>query len=191
MRLILRPLSKHELSLVLRILNLDPNPQTNTLADLEEIGAEFSRRAASKKIRGTAWRNGDDFPPPVLKKQWIDAKESWASVIVSQRKQTGWWFKDLPAVGLPSQYPPVIIRDPGDLTYWLLVRAVANRQHLRFVKCARDHCGKFGLRERARVESRFCSPECQVQDNADKANARGSQKKPASDEPFGSVKASA
>jgi hypothetical protein len=188
-RITLRPLSNPELRLVLKILNLDRKTQTNIFAELEAIGEQFSKRAAARKIHST-WRNGSKFPSEVLKKQWMSARESWASVIVSQRKQTGWWFKDLPAVGLPAQYPPVIIRDPGDFTYWLLVRAVANRQHLRFVKCTRDQCGKFGLRERARVESRFCSPECQVQDNADRANARGSQKKRGSDEPFGSVKAS-
>lgn len=187
MRITLRKLAHRELRLVLKILNLDEEAKINILAELEAAGAEFSKSAAARKIQST-WRNGSDFPRAVLKKQWIKAGESWASVIVSQRKQTGWWFKDLPPLGLPAQYPPVIIRDPGDLTYWLLVRAVANRQHLRFVKCSRDHCGRFGLRNRAREESRFCSPECQVQENADRANARGPQKKPKSDEPFGSVK---
>jgi hypothetical protein len=184
MRITLRPLSKKELELVLKILNLDRKVRTRELAELEAIGEEFSKRAVAKKIRGTTWRKGDEFPPRALSKQWIDSRESWISVVVSQREQPGWWFGNIPPLGLPAQYPPIIIRDPGDLTYWLLIRGVANGQHLKFVKCARASCGKFGMRLRARAESRYCSSECQLLENANRANARGSRRRHESREPF-------
>lgn len=187
MRFTLEVLSKEESRLVLRILNLNWKTRTRELAEIEAIGAEFSRRAFAKKMLETVWRDGGNLSHGALKRQWIEARESWESVIVSQRKQPGWWFGDLPPLGLPAEYPPVIIKDPRALAYWLLVRAVANGQHLRFVKCSRKNCDKFGMRDRARAESRYCSSECQVLDNADRAKARGSQKKRKSSEPFGSV----
>jgi hypothetical protein len=63
-------------------------------------------------------------------------------------------------LGVPAHRPPVLINEPSDLVNWLVFRAFANRQMARFVPCT--FCGKFGLRLRAKSDSRFCSSNCQV-----------------------------
>jgi hypothetical protein len=176
MRLALTPLTTANLAFARDILNTDTKTKgIGRFAALEKKGAAFSARSARGKLQGSAWRNGEDMDPALLKKQWRGAQEIFEAAVVSGRRLRG-FFLHLPAIGLPMKTPAVLIHDPADLANWLLARAVANRQHLRLVKCTRATCGKFGLRTRARKESLYCSAECQSKANADRAMGHKSKR---------------
>ena len=175
MRLTIKPLSSSELKWILAILNAPAN--VGALSTLETQAREYSIKAFGKYLKDSrVWRNGDEAPNHVLRNEWDSARAIFAKVISrpDERKKSGFFF-ELPRIGLPAQNPPVILQKPDDLMTWLLARAVANKQHLRFVRCAFAECGKFGLRERGREDARFCSIACQIKENTKRA-LRRSQK---------------
>lgn len=179
MRLILSPLSKKELDFVLRILNTETHKSegVKAFAELEDASRQYSQHAAGKYLRrgSIPWRNADDVELKVLRHQWLKAQEIFHAAIVDQRDKAG-LFCHLPAIGLPVQKAPALIREPGDLAMWLVARSVANEQHRLFVKCARRDCGKFGRRARARASSKYCSAECQIIENARRSAERATRK---------------
>lgn len=192
MRITLAPLSKKELDFVLEILNLETHKPEGpkALANIEGKTAEYSVRAYGKYLpRGTkVWVNADgDEPLHSLRNRWALAQQTFHSAIVDQRNRSG-LFCHLPAIGLPVVKPPALIRDPEDLSLWLVARAVANGQHRLFVKCARKECGRFGRRKRARASSRYCSEECRMIENARRAAERTNGKLPKKIEPLGIAK---
>jgi len=172
MRMVLKPLAHGEFRLVLEILNTatDDRAGTGPLAALEKKCVEFASKSIRHKVSGSVWRQPDDIPARALKRQWQDARRIWEEVIVGEdRRSLKGFFLHLPAIGLPMKIPVPLLHDPNDLANWLLARAIANRQHLRVVKCAR--CHKFGVRRRGRAQSRYCSAACQQQATIEKAKA--------------------
>jgi|GEM_PF-2632705 len=177
MRITLEPLKKAELQFVLDVLNASAGRDSATrLRDLDAAGMKFSEKALRGKLAIEPWHYGKIPSDHQIVIQCSAAQRSIASVVVEQRSLGGFFF-DL-RIGLPAHKPPVILTDLSDLANWLLARAVANKQHLRFVKCMREDCGKFGLRRRARADSRYCSRSCQIAETAYRAKLR-EPKKPA------------
>lgn len=178
MRITLEPLKKAELRFVLDVLNTPTNRDsvTKRLRELDAAGMKFSEKALRGKLANEPWHYGKIPSDGQIVVQCSAAQRSIASIVVGQREIGGFFFTL--TIGLPARKPPVILTDLSDLANWLLARAVANRQHLRFVKCVREDCGKFGLRRRARADSKYCSRACQIADTALRAKLR-EPKKPA------------
>ena len=99
--------------------------------------------------------------------EWGFARLPLVNAVENFRQNPGAFVHWPCIVGLPAHHPAVLLNDPCDLVSWLIARGMANRQLQRFVKCQRDACGKFGLRERARKDTRYHSTECQEIANAE------------------------
>ena len=113
-----------------------------------------------------------------LLNRWNDARRALESVIVENRhlQRT---YCHLPPVALPGKKPQFLIRNPDDLTCWLLARMLAGHQWSAIVKCTRCDC--FGAHKRARPGMKYCGQECLADENRDsvlkdtKANRRRSR----------------
>jgi hypothetical protein len=174
MRITLLPLSKRELRLLVAILNLktEKNSESAPMMKVENNARQYSRVA----LRGTSikteiWRqayifgtkDSEDELRWKLQKEWNQARDYLQNAIFDQRHKKGMWIEELPPIALPADKPPVAIRYPIDIAVWLLARAVANRQRRYFVKCAL--CKSFALRERG--TARYCSTDCRLQANVE------------------------
>lgn len=97
-----------------------------------------------------------------LRAEWKTIREPLLQVIVEERDRPG-FYCHLPRIALPQKKHQVVIFGPVDLVQWLVARAVANWQHLRFVKC--QWCNWFKYRIRATIDMHYCSKECQEEAN--------------------------
>lgn len=118
------------------------------------VGARFQEqsRVEAASLRGR-WRIVQIFLRPVIK----------------DRGKPGWYCY-LPAIGLPLKKHLVSISTPRDLVNWLIARAAAHGQLLRLVFCVRHK--RFALRERGRIDSKYCSRECQRQADKEQRTKR-------------------
>lgn len=97
-----------------------------------------------------------------LRAEWKKIREPLLQIIVDERSRRG-FYCSLPRIALPQKKHQVVIFGPVALVQWLVARAVANWQHLRFVKC--QWCNLFKYRLRASVDTHYCSKECQEEAN--------------------------
>jgi hypothetical protein len=205
MRIILKELSRSELSFLLRLLNaagatielLEPNRHLRREAVvsaedaiwLDSVGDRLRRSYEKGKVHDEIRRPNSWFAMPAEKRSvknnymrnrnlipmqnaWSFARGPLLDAIVRLRKNPGNFVHWPSIVGLPAHHPAVLINDPFDLVGWMIARGMANRQLQRFVKCAREECGKFGLRTRAKKDARFCSVECQRKANDESRKLR-------------------
>lgn len=94
--------------------------------------------------------------------RWQKARDVLESAIAQGRQHQG-LFCELPVIGLPTRMLVALIRTPEHLAQLFVARLTATGQRFRIVQCIR--CRRFGMRERARRDSRFCSPRCQRDEN--------------------------
>lgn len=189
MRMILSKLTKKELLFLLELLN-----SAGSAIDVirrekgkNVVGAYVSAQEA-QRLDQTADRLrklyekgkvSEDTRPPnayflvapqdrsirAMRGAWSYARYPLIEAIVTHRDQPN-NFVSIQIVGVPAHHPPVMINEPSDIVEWLTARGMANRQLLRFVRCDWEECHKFGLRERAKKDARFCSEKCQKEANA-------------------------
>jgi hypothetical protein len=172
LRITLLPLSQTELRLIVQIMNLqtDKDSDSAPMMTVENRGRAYSQKALhGTSVKTKIWResyvfeekDSDEEKRWKLQKEWGQARDYLKDAILNHRHKKGMWIEGLPPIALPVDKPPVAIRYPIDLAVWLLARAVANRQRRYFVKCAL--CGKFGLRQRG--TAKYCSEDCRLQAN--------------------------
>lgn len=176
MKLTLSELSPKEMQLILEILNADTTSDSK-LAKLKKLQGKcdaFMRRtkrivvgsvqAFQSQAANVSASKKKEILANRLRAKWRDAKAPLRQVIADKRDEPGFYCW-LPPILLPAKEPIVLIYRLRDLVYWFLARAVANRQHLLFVRC--QHCEKFGLRKRGRQDTKYCSSACQLNANLD------------------------
>lgn len=178
MLLVLKALSKVEVEFLRDLLNssnasvdLFSGQRQKALvtadeADRLERRAETLRRSYEQgKVSDAIRPKNAYFAAPPIKRakqnEWSHARLQAVNVVVFHRHKEKNFVHWPMIVGVPAHHPPVMINEPADLVNWLIVRGMANGQLKRFVKCDRTECQKFGVRERARINAHYCSPECQ------------------------------
>ncbi len=146
---------------------------------LDDAGEALRRRYEKGNVEDRMRKAGAWFGTPKKKRNVVAMRHEWTwprlpllNAVVTFRKNPASFVHWPSIVGLPAHHPSVLINDPCDLVGWMVTRGMANRQLQRFVKCARKECGKFGLRERAKKDARFCSVKCQVEANAEARKLR-------------------
>ncbi len=170
-------LSPAELRLALDILNAkvletDGKVTGPSTLDLDRRGAAYANAEARRAKILPPWKTGWKHIAG-LRGEWERARRRFESDLAfARRRSPEGVIVQLPPIGLPSKNPPARINYSGSLVAWLFARALANRQALRFVKCARPECGKWALRKRARRDARFCSADCQTKANAEHIKQR-------------------
>jgi len=190
-------LSRQELSFLLDLLNsaggevdvfknsrfLRAIVSLDEATRLDKFADRFRLSYEKGKVSHT-FRSKDKYYalPMRNRKQRAQNDWSWAripiiSLVVHYRHKEGNFVHWPMIVGVPAHHPPVMINEPVDLVNWLLVRGMANGQLKRFVKCSREDCGKFGIRERSKKDARFCSVKCQKFENSSKARLVSEMKK--------------
>jgi hypothetical protein len=189
LRIILDKLSKPELMFLLDLLNsagseidvfgksrfiraiVSPEEATQ----LDKVADRFRLSYEKGKVSET-FRSSDKYYSLKMKDRKQRARNDWSwaripliSLVVHYRHKEGNFVHWPMIIGVPAHHPAVMINDPVDLVNWLLVRGMANGQLKRLVKCSREDCGKFGIRERSKKDARFCSVKCQKLENSNKA----------------------
>lgn len=173
----LSKLSRAELRLALDILNAkvlkrDGKITGPSTLDLDRRGAGYANAEARQAKISPPWKRGRKHIRG-LRGEWERARRKFETDLAFARwRSPERVIVQLPPIALPSKNPPARISWAGDLVAWLFARALANRQALRFVKCARPECRKWALRKRARRDARFCSADCQAKANAEHIKQR-------------------
>jgi len=146
---------------------------------LDNAGDILRRRYENGNVDDEMRKAGSWFGTPKEKRNIVAMRQEWAwprspllEAVVTFRKNPANFVHWPNIVGLPAHHPSVLINDPCDLVGWMIARGMANRQLQRFVRCERAGCVKFGLRERAKKDARFCSVKCQSQANAEARKLR-------------------
>jgi hypothetical protein len=187
--MILKSLSEEELSFLLRLLNA-ADAETEVLTKsassvtrvkarvsasegqyLDKIGEKlrksYEKGRVSEAIRPPAKyfaTPAEDRKITTMCHEWSLARFLLVRAVVDLRNQPG-NFVHLLVVGVPAHHPPVMVNDPTELVSWMIARGMANRQLRRLVRCSRKECHKFGLRDRAKRDAKFCSVDCQKEFN--------------------------
>ncbi len=189
MRIILDKLSRQELTFLLELLNsagaevdIFKNSRfvraivlPDEAARLDKLADRFRRSYEKGKVSETI-RPKDKYYALSLKDRRRRAANDWSwaripiiNLVVHFRMKEGNFIHWPMIVGVPAHHPAVMINEPADLVNWLATRGMANGQLKRFVKCVREDCGKFGIRQRSKKDARFCSVKCQKLENSNKA----------------------
>lgn len=189
----LRPLKTNELKLLLSLLRLECWPKTVPIKPIRKVASSFQKYVKRNRMQiapllpelgrpeslcypiqwvrdpekvglrpGIPKRQAQEHADGLTRDQWRRIKHELRRVLEESHKLAFWCFR-LPVV-LPSRKafidkPEMLILD------WLTARLVANGQQFRFVsRCQYLHCGKAGLRKRARKQNLYCSEACKRKD---------------------------
>jgi hypothetical protein len=186
MQMILDKLTKQELDFLLRLLNAAKSysfsnfsgffrRQENIISGpdataLDRDGDALRKRYEKNRVKPAMRTPNSHFAKSLHERRINDVVSDWSRAripavsSVSEARKSSRSFVHAPCIiGVPAHRPPVLLNEPADLVNWLVLRGFANGQMARFVLC--ELCKKFGLRERAKKQARFCSPECQIEFN--------------------------
>jgi hypothetical protein len=186
MQMILDELTSQELAFLLRLLNAAKSysfanfsgffrRQENIISgqdatSIDRDGDALRKRYEKNRVKPAMRTPNSYFAKSLHERKinhvvsdWSRARIPAVSAVSEARKSSRSFVHAPSIIGVPAHRPPVLINEPADLVNWLVLRGFANGQMARFVLC--ELCKKFGLRERANKQARFCSPECQIEFN--------------------------
>ncbi len=185
----LKPLTERELKLFLAVLQLRTWPVLVPIGPIRKVANQFQAYVKQNRkqfaslqpekdktetlcypiqwVRDrdrigfhlkTSEREAQAHADKLTRQQWQKIQGEVRRVIEESRGRRFWGFR-VPAI-LPSR--KVFVDKPETLILdWLMARLIANGQQFRFVaRCRYRHCGKSGLRKRARKKNLYCSDTC-------------------------------